>query len=103
MSWDSLGAFVAGLGEDSALMRDLHPEVSRWVTTLKTNAILADIFDCLAQINANLVAIGSRKKPRKPKPYPRPGKDKHVKQIGNGSAVPVAEFDKWLERVRKRG
>lgn len=103
LSWDSLAAFVAGLGEDSALMRDLHPDVAKWATRIKTNALLADIFDCLAQINANIVAIGSRKKQKKPKAYPRPNAEKNVKQIGKGSAVPVAKFEQWLGRMKKRG
>lgn len=103
LSWDALAAFIEGLGADSALMRDLHPDVAQWSTTLKTNAILADIFDCLAQINANLIAIGSHKKAKKTKPYPRPGKkDKNIKQIGNKeSAVSVSKFERWLERMRK--
>lgn len=85
-------------------MRDLHPDVAQWSTTLKTNVILADIFDCLAQINANLIAIGSRKKAKKVKQYPRPGKkDKNIKKIGNKeSAVSVNKFNLWLERMRKK-
>ena len=55
-------------------------------------------------INANLVAIGSGKRPKQPKPYPRPGKDKDnkdVKHFGKG-AVTVEELEAFFERKRKR-
>lgn len=57
----------------------------------------------LAQINANLVAIGSREKAKPVKPYPRPGMEERredVKQFGKG-ALPRDELRKWFERKRK--
>ena len=42
--------------------------MAAWATPLKTNSILADIADELAQINANLVALGSHKPAKKVKP-----------------------------------
>lgn len=72
-----------------------------WSSRAKTNSILADIFDVLSQINANLVAIGSHKQSKKPKPYPRPGdREKKEKKIGK-NALPAAELDSWLEKKRK--
>lgn len=72
-----------------------------WSSQAKTNAILADIFDMLSQINANLVAIGSHKASKKTKPYPRPGdKDKREKKLGK-NALPAAELDSWLAQKRK--
>lgn len=72
-----------------------------WSSQAKTNAILADIFDMLAQINANLVAVGSHKASKKTKPYPRPGdKDKRDKKLGK-NALPAAELDSWLAQKRK--
>ena len=72
-----------------------------WSSPAKTNAILADIFDMLAQINANLVAIGSHKTSKKPKPYPRPGdKEKQEKRIGK-NALPANELDLWIAKKRK--
>ena len=83
-------------------MKELNPDLAEWSNVVKTNAILADIFDVLAMINANLVALGNRKPIRQPKLYPR-----HVKQendneqhFGSG-ALPPDELRKWMEEKRK--
>ena len=89
------------MGLDSATARKLHPDYAEWVTQEKTNAILADIFDMLSIINANLLAIGSGKRPKRPKPYPRPGAKKDdEKKIGRG-ALPHDELVKWFEAKRR--
>lgn len=80
-------------------MAESHPETAQWATTLKTNIILADIYDCLAQINANLVAIGSGKKAKKAKQYPRPKKKKTTHKIGSG-AMPVDKLRDWINERR---
>lgn len=83
-------------------MREMHPDESAWSTQVKTNAILADIFDILAQINANLVALGSGRPAKQPKPYPRPIKKKpeHERHFGR-DALPPDELRKWFEMKRK--
>lgn len=88
---------------DSALFREIHPEVAEWERTTKTNAILADIADILMQINANLISIGSGRPAKKPKPYPRiktsdPENEQH---FGSG-ALPPDELHRWIEEKRKR-
>lgn len=103
LSWDALASFIAYGDEKSALSRDLNEEYALWASTTKTNGILADIYDVLNQINANLVAIGSHSKSKPVKPYPRPGMEEKrgdVKHFGKG-ALPKGEFRKWLERKRK--
>lgn len=72
-----------------------------WGTQLKTNLILADIWDMLAQINANLVAIGSGDPAKKVKPYPRPvpQKPENEQHYGRG-ALPADELHKWIEGKR---
>lgn len=66
-----------------------------WGTTLKTNIILADIFDILSAINYNLSSLGGKKHPKKPKPYPRPGQnDKDTKRIGNNG---VKDIRAWIK------
>ena len=101
LSWDALDSFLRNVGIDSALARELKPDTAAWATTLKTNAILADIVDELAQINANLVAIGARRPAKKPKPYPRPWRDQNTDEqhFGKG-ALPPDELRKWFERKR---
>lgn len=70
---------------------------TEWEQTIKTNAILADIFDLLQVINANLVALASGgKKKGKIKPYPRPGRDKNTRKIGR-DALPIDELREWIK------
>lgn len=101
VSWHSLKSYLEHLPYDSALMRSLNAEQAEWATRTKTNAILADIFDMLAIINANLCGIGSGKKPKQPKPYPRPGKKEDKQTIGSG-AVTKQELNDFFERKRKK-
>ena len=84
-------------------MRETHPDAAAWGTRAKTNAILADIYDVLAMINANLVAVGSGKPSKAPKPYPRlvKPKNENERHIGSG-ALPPDELEAWFEEMRKR-
>lgn len=78
---------------------------SVWATVVKTNFILADIFDAISQLNANIVAIGSGKPAKKIVPYPRPiersskNDESNTTHIGSG-ALPVSELEAWFERKR---
>lgn len=80
-------------------------EIAFWDSSLKTNLILADIYDLLAVINSNLVAVGSRSRSKKTKPYPRPKQleknNTDVKHIGDG-ALPPDELRKWFEERRSK-
>lgn len=101
LSWSAFRSFLKKLDIHSALLSEINPELSVWADQTKTNAILADIYDVLASINANLIAIGTRKAARPPKPYKRPGKQERddSKQFGSG-ALPPAELHAWIERKR---
>lgn len=79
---------------------ELEPEWAQWAGTMKTNAILADIFDLLAMINANICAMGSGKKAKKPKAYKRPG-DKDKQKIGK-NALPADQLREWFDNKRKQ-
>ena len=88
--------------EGSALMRELHPDESAWTTRVKTNAILADIFDILSQINQNLIAIGTGRPAKQIKPYPRPIKRRPENERHFGrDPLPPDELRKWFENKRK--
>ena len=101
LSWGALASFLAYEDRGSALDRDINGDDSIWSQSIKTNGILADIYDQLAQINANLVAIGSRSKAKPVKPYPRPGvEDGNVKHYGK-DPLPVNELEAWFEKKRK--
>lgn len=81
----ALLSFINYLPPDSTLRSAMEPddEFGEWYTTLKTNAILADIFDAFVSANT--------KKGRKAKEYPRP---KQKRKIGKG-AIPIREFWDW--------
>ena len=102
LGWGALSSFLMNQGEGSALMRELHPKESEWATRTKTNAILADIYDILSLINANIVAGFSHRQVKQPKPYPRPVKKKteNERHFGRG-ALPPDKLRKWFEEKRK--
>jgi len=89
---------VAGLGADSATARELKPELNEWSSIVKTNSILADIFDVLMSIDASLSTVPHMKKPPRPERYPRPGdKNTETKNIGKGSLA-LDEMREWLNQ-----
>ena len=97
LSWGSLASFVKNLGTDSALARDLD-KATGWENTLRTNAILADIYDLLQVINANFVAYASGGKKRtKVTPYPRPGGDQDKKRKMGRGALPLDQLREWIK------
>lgn len=103
LSWNALASFILHTGGDSALSREMNADHYVWTTTTKTNGILADIYDMLAQINANLIALGERKQAKQVKPYPRPGaeeKRENIKHFGRG-ALPKDELRAWFEKKRR--
>ncbi len=102
LSWNALTSFIFHVDAGSALVRETDPEYALWTTRVKTNGILADIYDVLAQINANLIAMGSHSKAKPVKPYPRPGIEEErgdTRKIGKG-ALPRGEFREWLKQKR---
>ena len=102
LSWGALMSFLKNLNSDSALWRSTHPEVAEWGTVLKTNIILADIFDVLSQINANLCGGFTRKKPQKIKPYPRPWAKNEKRKIGGKGAIPKDQIRDWIKNYKRR-
>ena len=98
LPWGSVYSFIKNLGSDSALARDLGKSTG-WENTLQTNAILADIFDLLQVIHAELVAWATQgKKKMKTKPYPRPGRDEDNKRKLGKGAMPLNELREWMRR-----
>ncbi len=105
LSWSALGSFLRYLDPASATVREIDPEASAWATTYKTNLMLADVIDYLAQLCAILIkAHGGR--PKKPQPYPRPGDSKKKQKTfgGKKDAMPPDKMREWIEKRReKRG
>ena len=99
LSWSALLSFISNLGPDSYVAREIEPDLHSWTTTFKTNQILADIYDMLAMINANLVAFGSKKPTKKPKQYPR--LKNNGDKYGKDPVAPV-QLRKMFVDMRKR-
>lgn len=98
LSWGAFYAFIKNLGSDSALARDLGKSTG-WETVLQTNTLLADIFDLLQVIHADLIHWMSHgKKKTNFKPYPRPGADKDKKRRLGSGAMPFDELREWIRR-----
>lgn len=102
LSWGAFASFVKNLGFDSAVWRSFHPEYSEWNSTLKTNLILADIYDVLSQINANICGGFGRKKPQRIKPYPRPWEKAKSQKIGGKGALPKDQLREWIYNYRRK-
>lgn len=101
ISWHGVGSFLRNIGADSATARELRPDLAEWATRAKTNALLADLFDLLSVMNANIVGIGSGRRPKRPKFYPRPGERKDEKRFGR-NPLPKDDLKKWLEEKRRQ-
>lgn len=102
LSWGALNSFIKYEKSDSALSLELNEDNYIWSTATKTNGILADIFDMLAQINANLVALAERRKANQIDRYPRPGVEStKTKHYGN-SSMPIDEMRQWIEQRRRK-
>lgn len=80
----------------------MHPEFSAWATRVKTNGILADIYDVLSDIRYALIKMGGGT-PIQTKPYPRPNAKEpdNVKHFGQGGGLPPDELRAWFEKKRK--
>lgn len=99
LSWDALGDFINKAEPDSALAMELDPEASRWSTRLKTNEILADIYDLIAYFRADVVGLLMHKKPKRPVLYKRPHKNEK-KKVGKG-ALPMNDLRNWIKSKLK--
>jgi len=94
------------LGPETATAAELYPETAEWSTRAKTNAILAEIFDVLAQLNENFTALAEKRKAETVERYPRPGQQQKKKEnadarhFGSG-ALPPAELRAFFESKRK--
>lgn len=78
---------------DSATLRALKPEETKFASRLQTNAILADVFDAIAAF-AMMFAKAHGGKGKAPEPYPRPWAKQDVQKIGS-DPIPIKDFNDW--------
>ena len=101
LSWGALSSFMSTVKIGSALGNELNPELTEWTTRGKTNAILADIFDQLALVNAQLRILITKKRGPKPTLYKRPGQKEETHRIGKG-AIPIDSMREWIRKKREK-
>lgn len=99
LSWGALRHFLLYIPRTSATSREVRPTTDEelWANGNVTAAILADIYDALAQLNNNVMAKGTRRAARQAKPYRRPwAKPDNERQFGR-DPIPVSEFEAWWD------
>ena len=79
--------------QGSYIWRAQHEEECRYGERLQTNAMLADVYDLLANFATAFAAAHSKSRPKKPKRYPRPW-EKCEQRIGR-DPIPIKDFDSW--------
>ena len=96
LPWLRLLHFVQHLPASSALIREIEPEQAMWSDGRRTADVLADIFDLLQSFQVTYISANSKRKAKRPKPYPRPWLKPKVRKFGSG-AIPIKDFDAWWE------
>lgn len=102
LPWGALLHFVQFLPRESALKTELVPvsAAERWTRGDATASLLADLFDLVAAFRAEQAVKGTEHKPKRPKPYPRPGmKPKGTRHIGK-DPIPIDRFEDWWNARR---
>jgi len=101
LSWDALKSFLTYVRPDSALFRKINPEWSEWSTSIKTNLILADIFDQLSVTNMLLRVLVTHKPSKPHEPYKRPGQKK-TRRMGKAPLASVQDMREWIRQRQVR-
>lgn len=108
LPWSALHSFIINKSPDSALYRELAPEMADWCSIAKTNALLADIYDILAIFNTNVKCLLTKRSFPKPKLQKRPvvnrqNADDGERHFGRDPLRPD-ELEKWfVMKRRERG
>lgn len=105
LPYGALLHFIRYLPRTSALSKELVPrtDTERWLDGEATAAILADIFDAIRALDADVMHKGTRRKPKPPRPYPRPwDKSKGAVHLGK-DPIPIKDFEAWWNAPREGG
>lgn len=98
LPWDELRDLVSFLPRESATVRVVEGERARWG---EVEHLLAVVIDVLNGQAWQFAAANSKKKPKRPKPYPRPGVvDPNRRKFGT-KRMSLAEARDWM--AKKKG
>lgn len=98
----ALSRFIKCLPLDSKTACALsgYEHMDEWHERMKTNMLLADVYDNLSAFRYLFATSKSKKKGKRPEPYPRPWKKK-TKHFGKG-AIKVKDFWAWWDSENKK-
>ena len=77
-----------------------YDNMDEWHERVKTNMLLADIYDNLSALRFAFISSKSKKKGKKPEPYPRPWSKRKSKHFGK-DPVKVKDFWAWWNGQNK--
>lgn len=98
MRWGRFGVLLRGLPRESLTVRAVGGEGARWG---EVEHLLAVVIDLLQSQVWQFASANSRRKVKRPRPYPRPGVvDPNRRRFGSRS-MSLSEARDWL--ARKRG
>lgn len=95
LSWRDLAAIIRAAQPGSAIFHVLSPESAGWS---QTDYILADLYDAVNRGAYYSALAAGVKRPKRPKPYPRPGltpKDRDVRTFRT-EPMPIDQMRQWL-------
>lgn len=98
LPWDELRDLVSHLPRESATVRAQVGEQARWG---ETEHLLAVVIDVLQAQAWQFASAHSKKKPKRPKPYPRPGVADPSRRKFGTKRMSLAEAREWM--ARKKG
>lgn len=95
--WTALRSFAAHLDAGSALVKETNPDIAGWQGAERVPLMLADIYDALNALRWVVECANTpkkRRRPKRPKPYPRPGAKDGARKVGS-APIPLRDFDAW--------
>lgn len=100
LPWDELRDLVTHLPRESATVREQVGEQARWG---EAEHLLAVVIDVLQGQAWQFATAHSKKKPKKPKPYPRPGVVDPSRRKFGTKRMTLGEAREWMARKKGGG
>lgn len=93
--WSALQIMVRHTTTESAVWRHLNPDEAPWTQPIRQAAMLADLFDALRSFEHGVAQSKTKRKIKRPEPYPRPWARKHKEHLYGSDPIKIADFDGW--------
>lgn len=93
--WDALPIMARHLTTESAVWRHLHPDEAPWTQPIRLAAIMADLFDAVRGFAHAYAQAHTKRKLKRPEPYPRPWAHDDTKRSYGADPIRVGDFDAW--------